>query len=91
MQKQNVKDYFEQIVRESSISCAIMESIDPNADLVEDLGFDSLATIKLISDIENRFDIEFEVDELVYDVIGRYGTLLENILKKLEKKGKIDE
>jgi acyl carrier protein len=91
MQKQNVKDYFEQIVRESSISCAIMESIDPNADLVEDLGFDSLATIKLISDIESRFDIEFEVDELVYDVIGRYGTLLENILKKLEKKGKIDE
>ena len=91
MQKQNVKDYFEQIVRESSISCAIMESIDPNADLVEDLGFDSLATIKLISDIESRYDIEFEVDELVYDVIGRYGTLLENILKKLEKKGKIDE
>ena len=91
MQKQEVKDCFKQIVRDSSISCAIMESIDPNADFVEDLGFDSLSTIRLVSEIEKKFGIEFEIDELVYDVIGRYGTLLDNVLRKIENKGNINE
>lgn len=87
MQKQEVKECFNQIVRNSSSMCAIKESIDLDSNFIEDLGFDSLATIKLISDIEEKFDIEFDVNELVYDVIGCYGTLLENVMRKIEKKG----
>ncbi len=91
MTKQTVKEKYEQIVRESSINGAVMDTIELNADFIEDLGFDSLATIKLISDIEDEFGIEFDVDELVYDIIGCYGTLLDTIMNKLEKKGLINE
>ena len=91
MQKLEVKVCFDQIVRNNSMTCAGKDSIDSNSDFIEDLGFDSLATIKLISDIEEKFDIEFDVDELVYDVIGCYSTLLENVMKKIEKKGCLNE
>lgn len=91
MQRQEVKEIFDQIVRGSSNACTKDSQIAPESNFIDDLGFDSLATIKLISNIEVKFDIEFDVDELVYEIIGCYGTLLDNVMSKVEKKGKINE
>ncbi len=91
MGKKEIAESFDQIIREISDNCAADQTIDRDSRFIEDLGFDSLATIKLISDIEEKFDIEFDIDELVYDIIGCYGTLLDNVMSKIETKGKVNE
>lgn len=91
MLRKEAVECFDQIVRSNSAACAAKAAFDREASFIEDLGFDSLASIKLISDIEEKFDIEFDINELVYDVIGCYGTLLDNVMSKIEKKGDINE
>ncbi len=86
MQITEISKHFERIVRETSITSAIADKISPDADFVEDLGFDSLLTIRMIADVEETFKIDFDVEELVYEKIGRYGTLLDTIVKKVQEK-----
>jgi len=38
--------------------------IDERTDLIIDLGYDSLKFIQLISEIENSFNIEFDIDDI---------------------------
>ena len=41
------------------------DSLDLNSEFEEVPGWDSLGHIKIISEIENRLDLEFEIDEIV--------------------------
>ena len=41
------------------------DSLDLNSEFEEVPGCDSLGHIKIISEIENRLDLEFEIDEIV--------------------------
>lgn len=59
------------------------ESIVAETDLIADLGYDSISLIKLLSDTEKAFEIRFEDEELVVDVISKYGRLKESIMNKL--------
>lgn len=55
-------------------------AIDDNTDLIKDLGYDSIAMVRLIIDIENTYDIE--IDE--FSVLEKYGSLrsyLNNYIK----------
>lgn len=50
-----------------------------NCDLVEDLGFDSYSMVQLIADIEDSFEIEFDMNILNLSVLRFYKNLCETI------------
>lgn len=56
------------------------DEIKKDADLVNDLGFDSLSLVELITDIEVEFDIEIEEEEM--NNIFKYGRLINYIQNK---------
>ena len=51
-------------------------------DLMNDLGLDSLLMVQLIVEVENVFEIEFELDELDVNILRKYQKLRKYILKK---------
>ena len=61
------------------------EEIDDDISLFEDgLGFDSIATVELISLIEKHFDVEFDDSELNPESFSSLKVLAEFIATKLE-------
>ncbi|MEC4895505.1 MAG: acyl carrier protein [Oscillatoria sp. PMC 1051.18] len=61
------------------------DEIDENVPLFEDgLGFDSIATVELISLIEKYFDVEFIDSELDPESFSNLNVLADFILRKKE-------
>ncbi len=60
------------------------EQVIPEADLVEDLGADSLDTIELLMAFEEEFG--FEISDEAADRMKTVGDVIEYLKKKLEKK-----
>lgn len=61
------------------------EDIDENAPLFEDgLGFDSIATVELISLIEKNFRVSFTDSELSPELFTNLTVLADFITKKME-------
>lgn len=63
--------------------------IAEDADLVYDLGYDSLSLVNLIVDIEETFNIEIDDDDL--ENIYKYGKLVSYITSKIEESNRIGE
>lgn len=59
--------------------------IKENTDLILDLGYDSITVIRLITDCEIKFNIEFDEEYLNITSIGKYNQLEDYIGKKTEK------
>jgi phosphopantetheine attachment domain protein len=87
MSASEAKRIFEEIAKDNSICSALQEHIDDNTEFIADLGFDSLSIIRLISDIESKFEIEFDIEDLLSENITTYGVLLKCVLNKLKEKG----
>ncbi|GAA6621094.1 acyl carrier protein [Scytonema sp. NUACC26] len=63
------------------------EEIDENVSLFEDgLGFDSIATVELISLIEKHFGIEFSDSELGTESFSSLKVLADFIAQKMESR-----
>lgn len=57
--------------------------IQDEADLVYDLGYDSLSLVNLIVDIEDTFNIEIDDDEL--ENVYKYGKLVNYVTSKISE------
>jgi len=64
------------------------EDIKEESEFINEFGYDSLSILRLISNIEEGFEIEFEDEDLNINIVGKYGHLKNYILKKLKEKGK---
>jgi acyl carrier protein len=72
------------IANELDINLTV-EEIDEQTSLFEDgLGFDSIATVEMISLVEKHFDVQFEDSELSPEYFGNLNILSQFIIKKLE-------
>lgn len=49
----------------------------------EELGIDSINFIKLIIEIENSFDIVFEIDYIIPEMLPNMKSLIEYVIKRL--------
>lgn len=85
MNKKLIAEKLMTILKENTVMIIEDENVKEDTDLIEELGFDSLSIIRFITDVEREFNIEFDFEELISEVIGKYGTLLEVIEKKLNK------
>ena len=72
------------IANELDINLTV-EEIDEQTSLFEDgLGFDSIATVEMISLVEKHFDVQFEDSELSPEYFGNLNILSQFIISKLE-------
>ncbi|MBD1219013.1 acyl carrier protein [Aphanizomenon flos-aquae NRERC-008] len=80
-----VVDKLKKIIAEELDVNLQAEEIDENLPLFEDgLGFDSIATVELISLMENHFSISFSDSELNLASFSNLQVLAEFIAKKME-------
>lgn len=71
------------IAHELDINLTV-EEIDENTSLFEDgLGFDSIATVEMISLVEKHFDVQFEDSELSPEYFGNLNILSKFIISKM--------
>jgi len=61
------------------------EKLTPGAKLIEDLELDSLDRIEIVSEIEDRFDVQIP-DETLQE-ITTYGDVVNGLTAALESKG----
>lgn len=61
------------------------DDIKDETDLIRDLGYDSISIIRLITDIELKFDFEFDDEYLSIELIGIYKDLRDYVAKKITK------
>lgn len=62
-----------------------INDITKNTDLITDLGYDSLKVIQLLSEIEEAFQIEFDINEIDIDKIRSMQMLKELVEKKVSE------
>ena len=91
MKKNEICKRISEIILQNTVMSAVCSEMNDDTDLVTDLGYDSVTTIAVISELENEFGIEFEVEELISDTISKYGSLCNVVLEKLESKGEISK
>jgi Phosphopantetheine attachment site. len=58
-----------------------LEDIEEDTDLINDLLFDSIQVLRLISSIEDEFKITIENEDSLVDLVQNYGALREFIEK----------
>ena len=85
IEKNDFEVDLKKIIKENTYISLDDENFKDNTDLIVDLGFDSLSIVNLIGDIEKYFKIEFEINELVSEVIANYGNLKKCVSSKINK------
>lgn len=78
-----MKDLIKEIVENAMPNKGL--KITDEADLINDLGFDSIAMIALISGLEERCSVSFDDDELYLSNFRNIMTILNTIEKSHEK------
>ena len=75
------------LIKKNIVFAEVKEKeITDDTRLIDDLMFDSVAIIRLIVDIENTFEIEFDDTDLLSDRINKVGDLLKLIEEMRDKK-----
>nr|WP_302598379.1 phosphopantetheine-binding protein [uncultured Cellulosilyticum sp.] len=73
----------ELIMRHARIGMSI-EDIEEDANLIDDLLFDSIQILRLIVSIEEAFDIYIGDEQELFEMVTNYGTLRDYIQGKVE-------
>lgn len=79
----------EKILKEIITTCRediCIEEISDSTNLILDLGFDSVDIIQLVCEIENKFSIEIDDENLEVEKIGSFSELCRIILYEREKR-----
>lgn len=83
MEKLEVREILIGLIKENTVVTFSSKAVKDDTDLITELGFDSLTIVQLVSDIESKFNIDFDVEELVSEVIEKFGTLLDKVMEKI--------
>ena len=62
------------------------EDINDDSHLISDFGYDSIQTIQLVVEIEKKFKMEFDDEDLTNETFVTYGSLKKTLAKKLKIK-----
>jgi long-chain acyl-CoA synthetase len=79
----NLENELKKLINENTYVLLTDKDFKEDSDLIVDFGYDSLSIIRLIADIERKFNIEFEISELVSEIISKYGNLKKSIAEKI--------
>lgn len=81
---EKLQGIIEKIIRMNLMDFSMeKKSVNSGYDLMDDLGMDSLMMVQLIVEIENNFDIEFDLEVLDINVLRKYEQLKNYILEQI--------
>lgn len=72
-----------ELIVENCITLLTPEEITGDTDLINDLGYDSISVIRLITDLEHEFQFEFKDEYLRIQVISNYSQLRNYVLMEV--------
>lgn len=75
----SIKKIIRNIVFDASNIEISIDDINDNTNLIEDLGFHSIASIRLFTEIENSFGIVLDEEDLNRELLKRYKNLIDCI------------
>lgn len=91
MRRNEIESRISEIILENTVMSSVYSKLNYDTDIVTDLGYDSVTTIAVISELENEFNIEFEVEELISDTISKYGRICDAVVAKIKNKGELSQ
>lgn len=74
------------IVAKLADSLVKCEDIHDDSHLISDFGYDSMQIIQLVVEIEKKFMMEFDDEDLTNETFLTYGSLKKTLAKKLKAK-----
>lgn len=85
-------DKIEEVVKRLTIEIAMIEDINiqPETDFIDELAFDSIKFVVLLSAIEDELDITFDAEEMQYEKIKKFNNLIEVIHQIIARDRKDD-
>ena len=81
MKNKEIKDVLDSIIREYSGESA-MEDYHGQS-LIRDMELDSVSLMEVITDIEEKFCVDFNMEENLIELLDSYDRLLEYLCKKV--------
>lgn len=84
MKNKEIKDVLDSIIREYSGESA-MEDYHGQS-LIRDMELDSVSLMEVITDIEEKFCVDFNMEEKLIELLDSYDRLLEYLCKKVGEK-----
>ncbi len=78
----NVQDVLKEVVCQFAELPCVSSEILPATNLEIDLGYDSISFIKLIIEIEEKFEIQFPDEYLDYEIVSNFQSL-EEVVKTI--------
>ncbi|MFD0589177.1 phosphopantetheine-binding protein [Paenibacillus sp. GCM10027627] len=78
-----VESKMKEIIKNVSPKPIEIDDIKEGTEFIKDFGFDSYQFIQLVAILEVEFEIEFEQEELICDILLNYDNLKQCLLGKL--------
>lgn len=78
----------ETIMRYSKLKIGFADITD-DSEVINDFGYDSVSTIRLVIDIEKVFGIEIDDEDLSLEKVGKYSSLKKLVFNKIGYMGNI--
>lgn len=83
-QNDELKEKVYEIILQISIDSGLeVDTINDETNISSDLGFDSVAIIELIVEIENTFDVEMDEDDMDVNNLLMVGKLIDMINERI--------
>ncbi len=79
----NIEMVLKEMIRSLSPQQITVDSIFETADLIKDLGFNSINLIQLVINIENEFNIEFDDAMLGFESLIIFNNLVKYVKEKI--------
>jgi acyl carrier protein len=74
-----------EIIRTSGLGPADNVQVKPETRLIDELGFDSVSMLELVTAIEDKFDITIDFEDLDIEVLNVAGLLASLVARKVSE------
>jgi acyl carrier protein len=74
-----------EIIRTSGLGPADNVPVTPDTRLIDELGFDSVSMLELVTAIEDKFDITIDFEDLDIEVLNVAGLLASLVARKVSE------
>jgi acyl carrier protein len=83
LDEQEILETIGDLIRTMGLSAADQVAVHANTRLIDELGFDSVSMLELLTAIEDKFDITIDFEELDVEVLNVAGSLASLVTRKV--------
>lgn len=77
------EDILKEIIIDNTLEKVDVQEIDDTTDFISEFGINSIITVKILVDIEEKFSIKLDTDDLNEPIMKNFKSLKEYVTKKV--------